>query len=100
MKNSFKAINSHCLSHSLNTTMAYSFKIEYNFNLYIWVQHIRLRNPNLGLEILIFFWVICWLINCIKFFYVFLYSFVGFIQYYKWKQLDLLDDLAEGAYRY
>ena len=47
IKNSFKAINSYCLSHSLNTTMTNSFKIEYNFNLYFWVRHITLRNPNL-----------------------------------------------------
>ena len=47
MTNSSKVINSYCLSHSLNTTMTNSFKIEYNFNLYFWVQHITLRNPNL-----------------------------------------------------
>ena len=40
-------VASYCLSHILNTTMTNSFKIEYNFNLYFWVQHITLRNPNL-----------------------------------------------------
>ena len=47
-----------------------------------------------------FFFFICWLINFIQFYYVFLYSFISSLQYCQWKQLDLLGDFVEGAYRY